>query len=100
MLPVVLQKNLEHAPEKYALIANAMGIDTRGKTNAEAAGQVPERIEALIKALHIPTKLSQVGVKKEDIPSLARDAAEDLCMMTNPQRYNAAEIEALYLNAL
>jgi alcohol dehydrogenase class IV len=100
LLPVVLQKNLEHAPEKYAMIANAMGIDTRGKTSAEAAGQVPEQIEALIKALHIPTKLSQVGVKKEDIPSLARDAAVDLCMMTNPHRYNAAEIEALYFNAL
>jgi alcohol dehydrogenase class IV len=100
LLPVVLQKNLEHAPEKYALIANAMGIDTRSKTSAEAAGQVPEQIEALIKALHIPTKLSQVGVKKEDIPSLARDAAVDLCMMTNPHRYNVAEIEALYLNAL
>jgi alcohol dehydrogenase class IV len=100
LLPVVLQKNLEHAPEKYALIANAMGIDTHGMTSAEAAGQVPEQIEALIKALHIPTKLSQVGVKKEDIPSLARDAAVDLCMKTNPQRYNAAEIEILYLNAL
>ena len=100
LLPVVLQKNLEHAPEKYAMIANAMGIDTRGKTSAEAAGQVPEQIEALIKALHIPTKLSQVGVKKEDIPNLARDAAVDLCMMTNPHRYNAAEIEALYFNAL
>jgi alcohol dehydrogenase class IV len=100
LLPVVLQKNLEHAPEKYAMIANAMGIDTRGKTSAEAAGQVPEQIETLIKALHIPTKLSQVGVKKEDIPSLARDAAVDLCMMTNPHRYNAAEIEALYFNAL
>jgi alcohol dehydrogenase class IV len=100
LLPVVLQKNLEHAPEKYAMIANAMGIDTRGKTSAEAAGQVPEQIETLIKALHIPTKLSQVGVKKEDIPSLARDAAVDLCMMTNPHRYNVAEIEALYLNAL
>ncbi|MFZ1985580.1 MAG: iron-containing alcohol dehydrogenase [Desulfatitalea sp.] len=100
LLPVVLKKNLEHAPEKYASIANAMGIDTRGKTSAEAAGQVPEQIEALIKALHIPTKLSQVGVKKEDIPSLSVDAAADLCMMTNPQRYNAAEIEDLYLNAL
>jgi len=100
LLPVVLKKNLEHALDKYALIANAMGIDTRGKTSAEAAEQVPEHIEALIKALHIPTKLSQVGVKKEDIPSLALDAASDLCMMTNPQRYNAAEIEALYLNAL
>lgn len=100
LLPVVLQKNLEHAQRKYALIANAMGIDTRGKTDMEAAAQVPEHIESLIRELHIPTKLSQLGVKKEDIPLLARDAAEDLCMMTNPQRYNAAEIEALYLKAL
>jgi len=100
LLPVVLTSNLEHAPEKYALIANAMGIDTRGKTKTEAASLVPEQIEKLIKALHIPTKLSQVGVQAEDIPSLARDAAEDLCMMTNPQRYNVREIEAMYRSAL
>jgi alcohol dehydrogenase len=100
LLPVVLKKNLEHAPEKYALIANAMGIDTRGKTPVQAAEQVPEKIESLIKALDIPTKLSQVGVRKEDIPILARDAAEDLCMMTNPQRYGVTEIEAMYQDAL
>lgn len=100
LLPVVLKKNLEHAPEKYASIANAMGIDTRGKSKSEAAQQVPEKIEALIKTLEIPTKLSQVGVRREDIPGLARDAAEDLCMMTNPQRYKAHEIEAMYLDAL
>jgi alcohol dehydrogenase class IV len=100
LLPVVLRKNLEHAPEKYAMIANCMGIDTRGKTCNEAAEQVPERVEGLIRALDIPTKLSQLGVKKEDIPGLARDAAEDLCMMTNPQRYGAAEIEAIYKDAM
>jgi 1,3-propanediol dehydrogenase len=100
LLPVVLQKNLEHAPEKYALIANAMGIDTRRKTPAEAAQLVPQRIEELIKVLHMPAKLSQIGVKAEDIPRLARDAAEDMCMMTNPQRYGAAEIEVLYKQAL
>ena len=100
LLPVVLQKNLEHAPEKYALIANAMGIDTRGKSSLEAAQQVPAQIEGLIRALDIPTRLSQLGVRKEDIPYLALDAAEDLCMNTNPQRYDAAEIESLYLNAL
>ena len=100
LLPVVLKKNLEHAPEKYALIANSMGIDTRGRTSLEAAEQVPEKIEALIRALHIPTKLSHLGVKAEDITRLARDAAEDMCMMTNPQRYGVAEIEAMYKNAL
>jgi alcohol dehydrogenase class IV len=100
LLPIVLTKNLEHAPEKYALIANAMGIDTRGKTPVEAASLVPQQIEKLIRALDIPTKLSQVGVQMADIPSLARDAAEDLCMMTNPQRYNVLEIEAMYKAAL
>jgi alcohol dehydrogenase class IV len=100
LLPVVLKKNLEHAPEKYALIANAMGIDTRGKSPIEAAAQVPDRIEALIKALDIPTRLSQVGVRKEDIPLLAREAAEDLCMMTNPQRYDINAIESMYMKAL
>jgi alcohol dehydrogenase class IV len=100
LLPVVLKKNLEHAPEKYALIANAMGIDTRGKTAAEAAMEVPGQIENLIQSLHIPSKLSEVGVKAQDLPALARDAAEDLCMMTNPQRYNVHEIEGMYLDAL
>ncbi|MGD9006402.1 MAG: iron-containing alcohol dehydrogenase [Desulfobacteraceae bacterium] len=100
LLPAVLKKNLEYAPEKYALMANAMGIDTRGKSKLEAAGQVPEKIEALIKTLDIPIKLSQVGVRREDIPGLAQDAAEDLCMMTNPQKYDAQEIEAIYLDAL
>jgi alcohol dehydrogenase class IV len=99
LLPVVLKKNLKYAQEKYALIANAMGIDTRGKTKAEAAELVPGRIEQLIRELNIPTKLSQVGVKKEDIPSLSVDAAQDLCMMTNPQKYDAREIEAIYQDA-
>lgn len=100
LLPVVLRKNLEYAPEKYALIASAMGVDTRGKTTAEAAMQVPEKIEELIKMLDIPTKLSAVGVKEADLPALARDAAQDLCMMTNPQRYDVHDIERLYLDAL
>ena len=100
LLPVVLKKNLEHRPAKFAMIANAMGIDTRGMTSVEAASLVPERIGKLIKCLDIPTKLSQVGVKKEDITLLAREAAGDLCMMTNPQRYNVSEIEAMYLDAL
>lgn len=100
LLPVVVQKNIEHATLKYARLANAMGIDTRNKTPEEAAALVPHKIEELIKDLHIPTKLSQLGVRKEDIPSLARDAAEDLCMMTNPQKYGVAEIEAMYREAL
>ena len=69
-------------------------------TRADAAERIPEHIDTLIRTLHIPTKLSQLGVRREDIPSMARDAAEDLCMMTNPQRYGTLEIEAMYEDAL
>lgn len=100
LLPVVIKRNIAYATLKYARLANAMGIDTRNKTPAEAASLVPCQIEGLIKELGIPTKLSQLGVKARDIPRLARDAAGDLCMMTNPQKFGVEEIEEMYREAL
>lgn len=100
LLPVVIRKNLEHATKKFAKIAKAMGLDTRGKSDEEAAKLVPEMIQELIKDLEIPTTLSQVGVKADDIPTLARDAQQDLCMGTNPHQYDAEEIESMYYEAL
>ncbi|HIJ55585.1 MAG TPA: iron-containing alcohol dehydrogenase [Deltaproteobacteria bacterium] len=100
LLPVVVRKNLEHATKKFAEIAKAMGLDTRGKSDEESAKLVPEMIQKLIKDLEIPTTLSQVGVKADDIPTLARDAQQDLCMGTNPYQYDAEEIESIYYEAL
>ncbi len=99
LLPVVLKRNMEHAPHKFACIANAMGIDTRGRTPEQSAAEVPPKIEELIHAMDIPTRLSQIGVLMGDIPELSRQAAQDLCMRTNPQNYNVAEIEDMYREA-
>ena len=96
LLPMVVNKNMEHAPEKFAAIANAMGAETRGKDVYQASACVPQKIENLIAALGLPRRLYQVGVKPEDIPSLARQASEDLCMLTNPHCYLAEEIESMY----
>jgi 1,3-propanediol dehydrogenase len=96
LLPIVVRKNMEHAPEKFAKIANAMGAETRGKSCACASGQVPELLERLISKIGLPTRLSQVGVRSEDIPLMAEMANDDLCMRTNPYCYPVDEIEALY----
>ena len=57
----------------------------------------PEQLtNPLIAALGLPRRLYQVGVKPEDVPSLARQASEDLCMLTNPHCYLAEEIESMY----
>jgi 1,3-propanediol dehydrogenase len=96
LLPMVVRKNMEHATAKFAVMANAMGVETRGVPITDAAAGVPEKIEGLISALGLPRCLSQVGVRPEDINLLAEQASEDLCMLTNPRCYQAKEIETMY----
>jgi 1,3-propanediol dehydrogenase len=100
LLPVVVRRNLKHAPEKFAKIAYAMGLDTRERSVEIAAGFVPQIIENLLEDLRLPKNLSKVGVNADDIPALAMDAHRDLCMETNPHQYNIEEIESMYYDAL
>jgi alcohol dehydrogenase class IV len=100
LLPMVVRKNLPHAARKFARIAHAMGLDTQGMSEVEAAGTVPQMVQELITKLDLPTTLSEIGVKKGDIPAMARDAAQDLCMQTNPHCYGIEEIESMYREAL
>jgi alcohol dehydrogenase class IV len=99
LLPVVVRRNLEHVPAKFAKIANAMGVETRRVPIERAAIEVPEKIETLISELGLPTRLSQVGVRAADIPILAKQAQEDLCMLTNPHCYAVEDIEEMYQKA-
>lgn len=99
LLPVVVRRNLEHVPAKFAKIANAMGVETRRVPIERAAIEVPVKIEALISDLGLPTRLSQVGVRAADIPILAKQAQEDLCMLTNPHCYAVEAIEEMYREA-
>ncbi len=96
LLPVVVEQNMEHARDKFTRIATAMGIETRGMTDTEAAGHVRCQIELLTSQLGLPTRFSQLGLNAEDIPRLAALAQEDLCMLTNPCRFSRPEIEAMY----
>lgn len=100
LLPMVIRKNVPHAPSKFARIAKAMGLDTRGKSDLEAAGYVARMARELIRNLDLPSTLSEIGVKAVDIPAMARDAAQDLCMQTNPRCYGIGEIESMYQEAL
>ncbi|MGB6067216.1 MAG: iron-containing alcohol dehydrogenase [Desulfomonilaceae bacterium] len=99
LLPAVVRKNLEYSNEKYARVAAAMGAQTNGMTVTDAAISLLERIEKLIAELGLPTKLSSLGISKDDIPRMAALAEQDICMLTNPCCYSIAEIEELYKEA-
>jgi len=96
LLPVVVRKNLEYAPEEYARVAAAMGARTQGMSAVDAALCLLERIETLIAKLDLPAKLSSLGVDPNHIPQMAALAQQDICMLTNPCCYSATEIEELY----
>ncbi|MBI5602524.1 MAG: iron-containing alcohol dehydrogenase [Deltaproteobacteria bacterium] len=96
LLPVVVRQNMEHAQDKFANVARAMGVKSRGMDVKDLASEVPEKISRLIEELGLPDRLSQLGVKKEDIPTLAQMAKEEVCMLTNPYHYSVAEIEKIY----
>lgn len=99
LLPVVARRNLEHSPDKYARIAQAMGVQVNGQSTTELGLQVIEKIETLLAEIELPTRLSQLGVKREDIPRMAELAQQDICLLTNPCSYSKEEIEAMYLEA-
>ncbi len=100
LLPVVVRKNLNHAHEKYAKIARALGVETRGMRTEEAAMHVSEKVENLIDALGLPKRLSQLGVTPESIPLMTEMAIQDICMLTNPCVCSAKDIEAMYREVL
>ncbi|MEJ2153703.1 MAG: iron-containing alcohol dehydrogenase [Desulfobacteraceae bacterium] len=100
LLPVVVRKNLNHAHEKYAKIARALGVETRGMRTEEAAMHVSEKVENLIDALGLPKRLSQLGVTPESIPLMTEMAIQDICMLTNPCVCSAKDIEAMYHEVL
>jgi alcohol dehydrogenase class IV len=100
LLPVVVRQNMAHALPKFAKIARAMGAETRERSIAEVAREVPRQIRDLIAKLGLPTRLSQVGVDAADIPRLAQMAEADICMLTNPHCYMKAEIESMYHEVL
>ncbi len=100
LLPVVVRQNMEHVLPKFAKIARALGAETRERSIAEVAREVPRQIRDLIAKLGLPTRLSQVGVDAADIPRLAQMAEADICMLTNPHCYMKAEIESMYHEVL
>jgi alcohol dehydrogenase class IV len=48
----------------------------------------------------LPFTLGQRGVRRSDIPELARHALEDVCIVTNPRRANQRDVEVIYEEAL
>ena len=100
LLPYVMEYNAESpAASKYIKIAEAMGVDTKGMTEAEGVQAAIEAVRKLSLSIGIPQKLHEIGVREEDLHQLAIDAFNDVCTGGNPRPTSVEDIEALYHKA-
>jgi lactaldehyde reductase len=100
LLPYVMEYNAQSpAAPKYKDIAKAMGVDTEGMNDAEGVKAAIDAVKALSASIGIPTKLSEIGVKEEDLPDLAVAAFNDVCTGGNPRPTSVEDILIIYKTA-
>ena len=84
MLPHSMRFNADASADRQALIAQAMGINTRGMNDREAALSAADAVEDLRNALGLPGRLRDVGVPEEGLELIAAATLKDRSLATNP----------------
>jgi choline dehydrogenase len=98
VLGPVCEYNAPAAPERYARIAQGLGIELAGVSTLDAALLGVEEVYRLTDDVGIPT-MEQLGFSEEEIPMLARIAFEDPQTIGNPREVDVAGYEEIYRNA-
>ena len=98
VLGPVCEYNVPADPERYARIAQALGVDVSGKSPAEAALGGVEELYRLTDDVGIPT-MAALGFSEDEIPMLAQIAFDDPQTIGNPREVDVAGYEEIYRNA-
>jgi len=98
LLENAVEFNYESSAEKYNIIGRTIGI--RSEKNDEIKHELIDRIRDLRKSVGITQRLSDMGVKKDDIGKLAGFAIEDPCVVTNPVMPEISDLEKIYEKTL
>lgn len=95
MLPWVVRWNASEVSAEYAEL-----LDVPERRSGEGAELLAARLDELRVAGDLPESLSAAGVRPEDIPVLARDAAAQWTGKFNPRRFSEEGALELYTWAL
>lgn len=100
LLPHVMLYNLDECADRYALVAQAMGLETRGLDDAEAAQAAAEAVWELTARMGVPQRLRDAGVPPEGLAEAAELSLSDGSIVYNPKTiFEAGEVLGLYQKA-
>ena len=91
LLPHVMAFNVPAAAERLALIGEAAGVVTAGKSAEETARAACKTVGRFIKALGCPTTLREVGVTEADLAPLAEATFAELVPEAGPRPVRSPE---------
>ncbi|NJD90260.1 MAG: iron-containing alcohol dehydrogenase [Geobacter sp.] len=94
LLPEVIKYDIPVVAEKLPELAWGLGHRADGSAD-NAAEIVEERLDAMLEAARAPRSLRSIGVKKEDLPELAKKALKDVCIVTSPRQADEKDLLAL-----
>lgn len=101
LLPYVMRFNLPVRHERMASIARLLGEDVSGKSLEEAAEQGIRAVEQLRADIGIPNRLSELGVRDEQLPTFAEKAfAIKRILRVNPRPVTLQDMESILRSAL
>jgi choline dehydrogenase len=95
MLGPVMEYNWMGEPEKFARIAQAMGVNIHGMSLEDAAKAAVTAVYQLVEDVGIPT-LEEQGVPVDMIPRLAQEAFNDPQTIGNPRDIDVKGYEWIY----
>lgn len=101
ILPTVMAFNADATGEKYRFIAKAMVVEgTENMTQEEYRKAAVDAVKKLSVDVGIPSTLTDVGVKEEDVNFLADFALAGACTPGNPKDVTKEDIVKLYQSML
>jgi alcohol dehydrogenase len=100
LLPHVERFNMIAKMDRFVDIAIAMGEVVDGMSTRAAAEVALEAIQTLSADVGIPSGLTELGVKEEDLKIMAENAQKDACGLTNPRCPKLDDVINIYKNAL
>jgi len=98
VLGPVCEFNAPADPDRYARIAQGLGVEMSGLAPLDAALAGVEELYRLTDDVGIPT-MEELGFSEDEIPMLARIAFEDPQTIGNARDVDIAAYEDIYRNA-
>jgi alcohol dehydrogenase len=91
LLPHVMMYNMDECADRYALVAEAMGVREKGMSDEEASEAAANAIWELTRKIGLPQKLSEVGVEETGLADVAELSLSDGSIVYNPKVIFEAE---------